>query len=237
MRNSLVIASSILFIATSSGALAQDMSGPAFDWSGIYVGGTVGAFSGEMTESDIMMDDMVVPFEPLLFDLNELALGVTAGANMQMGHLVLGVEADYNWINAEAVADRSQTGDAFIVSVNLKQIATLRGRAGFAVDNVLFYATGGVALAEAEGNVSDIYQRGTYSYSDTQSFLGWVAGAGVEVAVTEQISLKGEALYQDLGSRTYTFVPSDTDDVPYDQITAEGALQGWTARVGLNFRF
>lgn len=237
MRVSSILASSFVFFAASGGAFAQDMSGPAFDWSGIYVGGTVGGFSGEMIESDIMMDDMLVPFEPLSFDLDELALGVTAGANMQMGHLVLGVEADYNWINAEDVADRSQTGDAFIVSVNLKQLATLRARAGFAYENILFYATGGLAIAEAEGHVSDIYQRGTYSYSDSQSFLGWVAGAGVEVAVTEQISLKGEALYQDLGSRTYTFRPSDTDDVSYDQITAEGALRGWTARVGLNFRF
>jgi outer membrane immunogenic protein len=237
MRISSILASSVVFVAASGGAFAQDMSGSAFDWSGIYVGGTVGAFSGEMTESDIMMDDTPIPFEPLTFDLDALALGVVAGANMQMGNLVLGVEADYNWVNAEAVADRSQTGDAFIVSVNLKHLATLRARAGFAYENILFYATGGVAVAEAEGNVSDIYERGTYSYSDSQTFLGWVAGAGVEVAVTEQISLKGEAVYQDLGSRTYTFVPSDTDDVSYDQITAEGALQGWTARVGLNFRF
>lgn len=236
MRYSALLASA-MFAAMAGAAVAQDVSEPAFDWGGLYVGGTVGAFSGEMTAGELMIDDFEAPFEPFRLDLNEMALGITAGGNLQMGYLVLGVEADYNWINAEGVDDRSQSGEALIVSVNAQQLATLRGRLGFAYENILFYATAGVAAATAQTDVSDIYTRGTYSYSDTQNFLGWVAGGGVEVAVNQQISLKGEALYQDLGSKTYTFRPDGDDDVPYEQITAEGLLSGWTARVGLNFHF
>jgi outer membrane immunogenic protein len=236
MRSSAILAAALLAAITGT-AVAEDISAPAFDWSGLYVGGTVGAFSGQMTADELMIDDFEAPFEPFRLDLNDTAFGVTAGGNLQMGHLVLGVEADYNWINAEGVDDRSLSGEALIVSVTAQQLATLRGRLGFAYENILFYATAGVAAATAETDVSDIYTRGTYTYSDTQTFLGWVAGGGVEVAVNEQISLKGEALYQDLGSKTYTFRPDAEDDVTYEQITAEGVLSGWTARVGLNFHF
>jgi opacity protein-like surface antigen len=217
-------------------ATAQDVTRPAFDWNGFYVGGTVGAFGGGMEADNLRIDGTLVILDPpLSLNLNTGAVGATAGANLQMGHFVLGVEGNITWLNGRAVDDRSNDPIAIVVSTDIKQLATLRGRAGVAFDNLLFFATAGVAAAQTDGNLSDIYRRGTYAYSNPQTFLGWVAGGGVEVGVTERVSLKAEALYHDLGKRTYTF---DADPAaPYKQITADGALKGWSAQVGLNFHF
>ena len=94
---------------------------------------------------------------------------------------------------------------------------------------------GHAKVALADGNLSDIYRRGTYAYSDSQTFLGWVAGGVVEVGMTERVSLKAEALYHALGKRTYTFNADPA--APYNQINADAALKDWTAQVGLNFHF
>jgi outer membrane immunogenic protein len=227
---------SFLLMALGSPVVAQDIVEPPFDWSGFYVGVTAGAFDGGLDADNLRIDgNLIVLDPPLMLDLDAPEIGVTAGANLQMGHFVLGVEADVNWLNGRAVDDRSGDPIAIVVAADLKQLATLRGRAGVAFDNILFFATAGVAVAQTDGNLSDIYRRGTYAYSDAQTFLGWVAGGGVEVGVTERVSLKAEALYQDLGKRTYTLNADPA--APYDLITADGALKGWTARVGLNFHF
>jgi opacity protein-like surface antigen len=72
-------------------------------------------------------------------------------------------------------------------------LATVRGRAGFAWDRVLFYGTGGAAFGEVQGSF------GTLPYaSATQT--GWTAGAGVEWAFLPNWTAKVEYLYVNLGN-------------------------------------
>lgn len=229
---------SFFFVAISGAAMAQDMAKPAYNWSGFYIGGTVGVFDGGVDADNLQIDDFTFDeFEPpLLLDFNAPVFGVTAGANRQMGAFVFGVEADVTWLNARAVDDRSEDSIAIVVGTDLDLLATLRGRAGVAFDNILVFATAGAAMGRTEGSLSDIYRRGTYAYRDEQTFVGWVAGGGVEVGITERISLKAEALRLDLGKRTYTF-DADPEEAGYEQINADGRLKGWTARAGINLRF
>ena len=230
-----VATTSFILATLANSAMAQDIPRP-FDWSGFYVGGTLGALGGNMDADNLRIDaDLLDLDPPLLLDLNAAAIGGTAGANLQMGQFVLGVEGTVSWLNGRAVDDRSGDPIAIVVSTDIKQLATLRGRAGMAFDNVLFFATAGVAMAQTEGRLADIYARGTYAYSDAQMFWGWTAGAGVEIGVTERVSIKAEALYHDLGKRTYSFAADP--GAPYDEITADGALKGWVGQVGINFHF
>ena len=62
---------------------------------------------------------------------------------------------------------------------------------------------------------------------------GWTLGAGFEHALTEVISLKGEALYMDFGKRSYSFNDSAT---PPDFYAFQTRTDVWSARVGLNFK-
>ena len=230
-------AATLLLVAVLSGeAVAQEATKPSYDWSGFYIGGLVGTFDGGMDADNFTIDDTGVELDPLLnLDLIGAANGITAGFNQQYGQFVLGLEADYSWLNADAVDDRSGDRLAIIVATDVHKLATLRGRAGFAHNNILFFGSAGVATAETVGKLSDIYGSGTYSYSDPQTFNGWVAGGGVEVGMSARVSLKAEALYHALGTRTYSFAANPA--TPFEQITAEGVLSGWTVRAGMNFHF
>ena len=72
-------------------------------------------------------------------------------------------------------------------------LATVRGRAGFAWDRVLFYGTGGAAFGNVQaGRIGVPYA------SVTQT--GWTAGAGVEWAFLPNWTAKVEYLYVNLGN-------------------------------------
>jgi outer membrane immunogenic protein len=82
-------------------------------------------------------------------------------------------------------------------TVRLKSdwLATVRGRAGWAWDRVLFYGTGGAAFGNVQAAGS-----GFPFASGTQS--GWAAGAGVEFAFAPNWTGRVEYLFVDLGNFT-----------------------------------
>ena len=80
----------------------------------------------------------------------------------------------------------------------------MRGRAGYALDRALLYVTAGYAGASIETN---FYNPGsgtplTPSSGAVDGFRhGWTLGAGLEYAVTNKVSLKGEYLYVNLAEK------------------------------------
>jgi len=74
-----------------------------------------------------------------------------------------------------------------------KWLATVRGRVGFAFDRFLPYFTGGLALGDINATLP-LLPGGSISNA------GWTVGAGVEVGVVSNVSLKAEYLYVDLGN-------------------------------------
>ena len=86
-------------------------------------------------------------------------------------------------------------GGALTCSADFDWTGSLRGRIGYAFDPVLVYATGGLAVARVNANISN-----GGSYSDT--YAGWTVGAGIEAAVTEALSAKVEYTYADYGTKT-----------------------------------
>lgn len=100
----------------------------------------------------------------------------------------------------------------------------MRGRLGLASsDNRwLFYVTGGAAWADIG------YSSGLGTHSDTQ--FGWVAGAGIERALTPNLTARVEYLYYDFDRSTAppgTLGGAATDLDPSTQ----------TVRFGLNLKF
>jgi opacity protein-like surface antigen len=66
---------------------------------------------------------------------------------------------------------------------------------------------------------------------------GYTVGAGIEVALTDNITLRGEYLYDDYGSQSYEYDLTDLPD-PYDVVvTNDVGLTAQTVRVGLSFSF
>lgn len=122
---------------------------------------------------------------------------------------------------------------------------TARGRLGYAFGNVLPYVTGGFAYGQigtnstysAEGygyyDGTEIY---SYNYTKYKSYSGtvpgWTVGAGVEYAITHNLTAKVEYLYTDLADLNHSC--GDGCDGYYTKSTQ---LSFHTVRAGLNWKF
>ncbi len=167
----------------------------AYSWMGPYIGVNLGYQWGETTNN---------PTEP-----SGIAGGVQAGYNFQSGQFVFGGETDIQLSGAE---------DTFAPwKFSNPWFGTLRGRAGVAMNNILFYVTGGLAYGNLRGENAGL--------SENRTALGWTAGLGMEVGLTQNWSAKVEYLYIDLTDRHYTVTGADN------------GLNSNLLRFGVNYRF
>jgi outer membrane immunogenic protein len=93
----------------------------------------------------------------------------------------------------------------------------------------MVYATGGVAYGKVKTYVNAPFDEGS-SLSDTR--VGYTVGAGAEYALTNNVTLKTEYLYTDLGKLKFN-VSDDIDTV----VHGAAKSQFHTVRVGLNYKF
>lgn len=112
---------------------------------------------------------------------------------------MLGAEGDVMWSGMTG-STTCPSVPAYACGAELNWIGTVRGKAGFAADRALIYATGGLAVAGGKGTISPTFPGTTSNFSDT--WVGWTIGAGAELAMTDTLSVKAEYNYLDLGSRT-----------------------------------
>ena len=73
-----------------------------------------------------------------------------AGYNVQLGKIVLGIEGDYGWSNANG--GKQCPGFFFTCNAELDSLASLTGRVGYSFGRALFYAKGGWAGGEVVGH-------------------------------------------------------------------------------------
>ena len=154
---------------------------PLPTWAGFYVGAMGGYASQDGGD--------------LLSQKGGFA-GGTVGYNWQMGSLVLGIEADAAWAD---INDSIGVPGIATFGSKIQDMGTVRGRVGYAVNQVLFYGTGGYAWADNKATLT----AGPLSFSESQVHSGWVVGAGVEYMFLPHWSLKGEYLYRSFGSENY----------------------------------
>jgi outer membrane immunogenic protein len=227
MRRSLLVllAATSLSFAVAQSASAADLPLPpvykaapipVFSWTGFYVGLNGGGGWGQ-TDHTASATIVGVPGIPALttgnFNVNGGIVGGTLGYNYQVGQWVLGAETDLNWSNLRGTFNGTILAVVpFSLSSQLNWLDTTRVRVGWAYDRALFYGTAGGAMggltasASATGAIGGIGLGATLA--DTQTRFGWTAGAGIEYAVTNNISAKLEYLYVDLGSQNQILLDS-----------------------------
>jgi outer membrane immunogenic protein len=243
-RKMLVVA--IAAVAMAGTGSAADLDNSSHSWTGIYGGvvGSAGMFSHNFVEMD---DDFVVSTDGPS-DLLGYGAGGTIGFNYQIGSAVLGIEGDWTYVKADEdyigqdLNSGGPGGDRY--TVEWSSYSTVRGRLGYAFDNVLIYGTGGIALADIESNLLDgIFEGGNHacgvqgSRCFDENRMGLAFGIGGEVAVTESISVKGEYLgmiFEDQ-SKDQEFSPNGNDAGPDNGVASQADAH--VVRIGLNYNF
>ncbi|MBR0817844.1 outer membrane protein [Bradyrhizobium liaoningense] len=181
-----------------------------YNWTGFYLG-IVGGGAWESASGDPKIQGGFV--------------GGTAGYNWQTGNVVFGLEADGAWADVSASATAPVLGIPLTTSFKTDAMGTVRGRIGYAVNQILFYGTGGYAWIDNKISLSAL----GVTVSDTKWHSGWTVGAGVEAFFAPQWSVKGEYLYRSLGSEDYF----SNLGAPL----ASGTLNFHTVQVGVNYHF
>lgn len=183
------VAAAGLYIFVGGQVLAADPL-EGLDWTGAYAGFNVG-YGAAFNSGCYDCNDGSQLLDQKDLDLNGFVGGVQAGFNFQSGDIVYGLEADASFMNwKDIITDTDSTGSSnSAAEVNL--LASVRGRLGVAMDDILIYGTGGVALADAEGSLLNSGSALDVKFND----FGAVVGGGVEWAATEQIRFRAEGLY------------------------------------------
>jgi outer membrane immunogenic protein len=183
---------------------------PPFSWTGFYLGGNIGGAWAQHSVTD--------SYYGLAFDTgtsNGVFIGGgQVGFNYQAGWFVGGIEGDFDWAannnnNSVGVILPVAPGDAIAVTSHNRWISTLAARLGVAANNWLFYGkVGGGWVGNNGFNVVDLTTGNSISIgSNTRT--GWLAGAGIEWAVTNNWTVKVEYDYLGLGSASF-IVPAGT---------------------------
>lgn len=229
-------ASALSIIALSTAAQAADVAMPtAYDWSGFYVGLNAGAAMNDTDVSNEFISNNR-RVEQLQFDVTNDETAFTGGGmigyNHQIDRVVLGVEADFNYLGFNKDQNNTvvYTPQEFPVEVRTINdlsfeadwFGTIRARLGYSFDNILVYGTGGAAYGHM--SMSQDYSACfrqcldlLEADEDTVNW-GWTAGGGVEIGF-DRFSVGAEYLYVDLGSADW-----ETNSV--DVINSSGDANG-----------
>lgn len=202
-----------------------------FTWTGFYIGGsagiisqnTVGTDNGSATGESFWQntgDQYGIPGNSGLF-------GVNVGYNYQLSNnIVLGIEADI----AFSGLSNSYTSNGLTVGSKLNSLGTVRGRIGYAFDRALVYGTGGFAYGHVENSAFDA-SNPSYNANTSGTMTGWTVGGGLEYAFTNNWTVRVEALYVDLGTKS-GFYPEGSSGCSF------GFKNIYTlGRVGVNYKF
>ena len=173
----------------------------AYNWTGIYVGANAGYGWGRQNPLGLIAPQFS---QNNSFSLSGGLFGGTIGGQVQVGHVVLGIEADGAWANIAGSATANITalpGTSLRLRSEDESFFTARSRVGYALDNWLLYTTFGVAAFEgaSRGTVlSGAVACGSLSLpncANSQFRPGVAAGLGVEYGFTPNWSAKVEYLW------------------------------------------
>ena len=161
MKKALAI--TVAATAAAGSATAADLPrGPApyysppasiYNWTGLYAGLNLGYEWGKVTNSSI--------------DPSGVAGGGQLGYNWQTGQFVFGAETDIQISGAD---------DTFApYKLSNPWFGTLRGRAGFAINNVLLFGSAGLAYGGLKGE--------NLGLDESKTLVGWAGSLGMEVGL------------------------------------------------------
>ena len=251
MRKLLLADLAALAVTLSGPAVAADLPLKAetpfvarFSWTGCYLGGHLG---GAFAHKDITDPAQLVQD-------SFLGAGSTVGvttASLAPDGVVIGgqIGCDYQFapawvVGIEGAASGSTmkgstnvalplgNPDTALVQAKTDFLTSVTARFGYvALDNMLLYARGGVAMAADRYDVTGSFAGTPFGFEGLENRFGWIVGGGLEWAFSPHWSASIEYDYYQFGNRTVTM--SDPTNVFLGGVDVRQNIQ--VVKVGLNF--
>ena len=261
MKYGALLTSAAIFIGST--AFAADLPSrkvepvapvvPTFTWTGFYAGVNAGGAWG----NDNVKSAWYGPAE--IYDAATLASwanppysnnragfvgGIQIGYSYQINQFVIGVEADFmgstigGSSESPVLVINNTIDNVSRTKVQQDWLGTVRVRAGYAIDRLLIFATGGFAYGHAQvsttstdteaGVVESVWQGRKQSTK-----FGFTVGAGLEYAITNNWLIRAEYLYYNLGSASA--IATIAEDPLYTRVNT--TIDGNIVRAALSYKF
>lgn len=204
---------------TAGSAAAADMAvkarpaapivAPVFNWTGCYIGvhGGGGATRSDFTDSFFSEGRGSGSWG------NGGLAGGQIGCNYQTGVLVLGIEGEGYWsgmkVREESLFGSGATSEGLVSEAKNKWDYTVAGRIGVAYERAFIYGKAGWAWGEYDFTSTRTSISPGNNFSDTfrgnETLNGPLFGLGVEYALTNNWTVKGEYNYINYGLSPVSF--------------------------------
>jgi outer membrane immunogenic protein len=192
-----------------------------FTWTGCYVG----ANGGGIWSNKSFTNTNFIPGVPALglpavlpgTDFGSQTVsgglgGLQGGCNYQVANWVFGIQGDYDWVGANGDANNTNAALGFgflgvTNHVDIRSLASVTGRVGYAWGRFLGYVKGGGAWVRDDYSLQTgavLGGVGTFATaSETRG--GWTLGIGGEYAFLDWLTGFAEYDYYGFGTKTNNF--------------------------------
>jgi outer membrane immunogenic protein len=127
-----------------------------------------------------------------------------AGYDWQFGNWVVGAVGEYTQVNiGDDVSAFSTTPASYTFTRDLNSVTALRARAGYAMDTLLVYGTGGMAWGDMDRSFTTTNGANSFTPSGDDDAQGYQLGLGVEKKLTPRWTLGVEYLHTSLDDGDY----------------------------------
>jgi outer membrane immunogenic protein len=215
------------FLFARVAALAMSIAGPAvaadmplkepaafatrFNWTSCYLGGHLGGGFGhkDMTDPVQLVQDSFLGAGSTTGTTtvspapNGVVIGGQIGCDYQFASSwVVGIEGAASastMKNTRSVGLPLGSPDTAFVKASTDFLPSLTARLGYAIDNVLLYGKGGVALAGDKYDVTGSFLGAPFAFEGLDNRVGWTVGGGVDWAFSRHWSANLEYDYYQFG--------------------------------------
>jgi outer membrane immunogenic protein len=214
MIRKLLLAGTALVVLSAGTANAADMAvkapylkapPPAFSWTGFYVG-----VDGLVDFANSQGNLTSLGPTPYSFPVTGAGGGGYVGGNYQFSWFVVGLEGDWQYTNSNVNGNNGAAfggAPTFTVNTTIVDYGSVRGRLGIAGQGDLFgrallYGTAGWAWGKY--NTSYAPTGVAVLATDGVSKSGFTGGFGLEYALSDNLILRGEYRFTDLGTTSFS---------------------------------
>jgi opacity protein-like surface antigen/outer membrane receptor protein involved in Fe transport len=206
---------------------------PNYDWTGFYVGAHIDG-RWLKTSNSAVNGATGAPFPTPGGNTSQFGGGVQLGFDYMLpSRLVLGAAADMS-SGGTKTASISDPSGVSAYQATVFDSETIRGRVGYAADNILFYATGGLAWSNNQfvrTQLTGALNTATAGADDAanKGLLGWTAGAGIAYAFAQNWNVFAQYRHTSFGTSTIA--------LPLSQLRTTSTINLSALQFGVNYKF